>query len=121
MKKNRQEKETQMSELWKGHPLQKQLMAVHGALHRLWTKNVGTPRYRKKEWGDLERAFENLAKQGNRQIVRISDRDIIIAWLTAQRERSKFHDIYDQIIDNLLDRKDIDAFKAGELDDYIVL
>jgi len=33
---------------------------AHIFLHRLWTKAVGTPGYKKSDWRDLDRAINNL-------------------------------------------------------------
>jgi len=36
---------------------------VHYALHKLWTKAVGTKGYVKAEWNELDSAIEALAKR----------------------------------------------------------
>lgn len=38
--------------------------AAHVALHRLWSKAVGTPDYDKQEWKALEDAIVKLAEDG---------------------------------------------------------
>lgn len=44
-------------------PLRAEAIRAHDALHRLWTKAVGTSTYVKKEWGELSTAIEALVSR----------------------------------------------------------
>lgn len=84
-------------------------LTAFNLVHRLWTKAVGTPAYKKAEWRAMER-----------MILALEEREKLLADIEARLTNppGRQNALSDEIIERIENRRSIDPNVDGDLPDH---